>query len=51
VVTFFARRAMPAYVIAILSKSDRSNFNAAEIQAMASFTARILAALKSKPVG
>jgi hypothetical protein len=50
VVTFFARRAMPVYVLAVLSKGSRQNFSDAEVQAMAGLTRRILAAFTPKAV-
>lgn len=43
VVTFFAHPAMPIYLIAMLSKGARENFNAAEVAAMAKATKAILA--------
>ena len=45
VVTFFARRAMPVYVFAVLAKGTRANFTDAEVRAMATVTKRILAGL------
>jgi hypothetical protein len=51
VVTFFARRAMPVYVFAVLAKGSRENFSAEEINAMAGVTKRILQMLKPKAVG
>ena len=45
VVTFFARRAMPVYVFAVLAKGSRANFSDAEVDAMASVAKRILAGL------
>lgn len=44
VVTFFARRQMPVYALAVLAKGSRANFNAAEVSAMAAVAKRILAA-------
>lgn len=43
VVTFFARRALPVYCVAVLSKGARENFSDAEVQAMAALAKRILA--------
>lgn len=51
VVTFFARRAMPVYVFAVLSKSSRENFSPQEIAAMAGVAKTILARLAPKAVG
>ena len=45
VVTFFARRAMPVYVLAALSKGSRETFSDGEVKAMAALAKRILAAL------
>ena len=45
VVTFFARRAMPVYVFAVLAKGTRANFTDAEVSAMAAVAKRILTGL------
>ena len=50
VVTFFARRAMPVYVLAVLSKGSRQTFSDAEVQAMAALAKRILTGLTPKAV-
>ena len=42
VVTFFARRAMPVYVFAVLAKGTRATFSHAEVKAMAALSKRIL---------
>ncbi|HVY33536.1 MAG TPA: type II toxin-antitoxin system RelE/ParE family toxin [Caulobacteraceae bacterium] len=51
VVTFFARRAMPVYVLAVLAKGSRANFSADEVNAMARATERILKTLRPQAVG
>jgi hypothetical protein len=51
VVTFFARRSMPVYVLAALSKGSRENFTDEEVAAMAKAAKRILAALQPRAVG
>ena len=43
VVTFFARRAMPVYMLAVLAKGARANFTDAEVKAMAAVAKRIVA--------
>jgi hypothetical protein len=50
VVTFFAQRAMPVYLIAVLSKGSRENFTEGEVAAMAVFAKRTLAALTPRAV-
>ena len=42
VVTFFAHDAMPVYLVAMLAKGSRENFDAREVAAMAAFAKRIL---------
>ncbi|MET3526197.1 type II toxin-antitoxin system RelE/ParE family toxin [Phenylobacterium koreense] len=51
VVTFFARRAMPVYVFAILSKGSRENFSDREVATMQQVAKSILARLTPKAVG
>lgn len=50
VVTFFAPRAMPVYVVAALSKGSRENFSDAEVAAMALVAKRLLADLTPRAV-
>lgn len=50
IVTVFAPRAMPVYVIAALSKGSRETFSDEEVKAMAALCARLLAACKPKAV-
>ena len=45
VVTFFAHDAMPVYLVAMLAKGSRENFDAREVAAMAAFAKRILSGL------
>ena len=49
--TFFAPRAMPVYVVAVLSKGSRENFSDAEVAAMAVVAKRLLAELTPKAIG
>jgi len=42
VVTLFAHRAMPVYLLGALSKGDRENFTAAEIEALAAAAKQII---------
>lgn len=42
VVTFFAHDAMPVYLVAMLAKGRRENFDAREVAAMAAIAKRIL---------
>ena len=42
VVTFFADRTVPVYLLAVLSKGSRANFSAREIAAMATAVRAIL---------
>ena len=51
VVTFFAPRDMPVYVVAVLAKGSRANFTASEVAAMAAFAKRILAAYPLREAG
>lgn len=51
VMTFFARRAMPVYVFAVLAKGSRANFDPDEINAMSVMAQRILQGLRPKAVG
>jgi hypothetical protein len=50
IVTFFAQRAMPVYLVAVLSKGSRENFSKEEVAAMAAFAKRVLAALALRAV-
>ena len=47
VVTFYAPPAMPVYVIAMLSKGSRQNFDKAEVAAMAAAAKHILGAKRA----
>lgn len=51
VVTFYAQPAMPVYVFAVLSKSSRENFSAAEVSAMSALTKSIAASFRPRAVG
>jgi hypothetical protein len=51
VVTFFAQRSMPVYVIAMLAKNKRATFTPVETAAMAKFAKAILAQLAPRAVG
>jgi hypothetical protein len=51
VVTFYARREMPVYVFAVLSKGARENFPDAEISAMGEAAKAILARLRPRAAG
>ena len=44
VVTFFAHPEMPVYLVAMLAKGRRENFDADEVAAMAAFSRRLLKA-------
>lgn len=48
VVTFFAHNAMPVYLVAMLAKGSRENFDAREVAAMAAFAKRILSGLEGR---
>lgn len=43
IVTFFATEATPVYLVAMLAKGSRENFNAGEVAVMAAFARRIKA--------
>lgn len=51
VVTFFAPRNMPVYVIAVLAKGTRANFSKAEVNEMNKLADRILAANPIREAG
>lgn len=51
VVTFYAPPEMSAYVLAVLSKGSRANFNDAEVQAMAEVAKYILAQVRNRAAG
>ena len=50
VVTFFAHAARPVYLVAMLAKGRRENFDAREVAAMAAFAKRILQAIARRVV-
>lgn len=50
VVTYFATAAMPVYLVAMLAKGSRENFNKTEVAAMAAFAKRITGAARVRPV-
>lgn len=50
VVSFFAGRHVPAFLIAVLAKGSRANFSKAEVNAMAKLSKTLVSALGPKAV-